>query len=97
MYLFFFIDYRRNVIKADLGLVKKGQFPMALVENARRFVHFNICKKRILIFMLRKMTARPNKFSGFFASNSLSNSGTTNGSHNPIITFQDPSTESYFK
>jgi hypothetical protein len=36
------IDNRRNVIKADLGLVKKGQFPMALVENAHRFVIFVI-------------------------------------------------------
>jgi hypothetical protein len=32
------LDTRRNVIKADLGLAKKGQFPMALVENAHRFV-----------------------------------------------------------
>ncbi len=33
-----FIDLRRNIIKADVGVAKKGQFPMALVENAHRFV-----------------------------------------------------------
>ncbi len=35
--LMFFIDYRRNIFKADVGLVKKGQFPMAYVENAQRY------------------------------------------------------------
>lgn len=32
------VDLRRNVIKADLGVAKKGQFPMALVENAHRYM-----------------------------------------------------------
>ncbi|CAF1125586.1 unnamed protein product [Rotaria sordida] len=76
----FRFDYRRNIIKADLGLVKKGQFPMALVENAHR-----------------KMTSRSNKFSGFFASNSFNNSNTNDSNNNPIITFQDPSTQTFFK
>ncbi|CAF5043072.1 unnamed protein product [Rotaria sp. Silwood1] len=73
-------DYRRNIIKADLGLVKKGQFPMALVENAHR-----------------KMTPRVNKFSGFFASKSFNNPDPNNSNENPIITFQDPSTQTFFK
>ena len=30
------LDTRRNVIKADLGLAKKGQFPIGLVETAHR-------------------------------------------------------------
>ena len=51
----------------------------------------------IFIFMFRKITtARANKFSGFFASNSES----TDSNNNPIITFQDPlnpSTQTYFK
>ncbi|CAF1036551.1 unnamed protein product [Rotaria sp. Silwood1] len=72
--------YRRNIIKADLGLVKKGQFPMALVENAHR-----------------KMTPRVNKFSGFFASKSFNNPDPNNSNENPIITFQDPSTQTFFK
>ncbi|CAM4788994.1 unnamed protein product [Rotaria magnacalcarata] len=73
-------DYRRSIMKADLGLVKKGQFPMALVENAHR-----------------KMTPRTNKFSGFFASNSFHNPEPNNSHPNPIITFQDPSTQTFFK
>ncbi len=35
-----FIDFRRNIIKADVGLIRKGQFPLALVQNAQRFVFF---------------------------------------------------------
>ena len=42
------IDLRRNVIKADLGVAKKGQFPMALVENAHRYV---ISKNYILLII----------------------------------------------
>jgi hypothetical protein len=33
-----FIDYRRDIFKADIGLIKNDQFPMAFVENAQRFV-----------------------------------------------------------
>ncbi|CAF3507272.1 unnamed protein product [Rotaria socialis] len=73
-------NYRRSIVKADLGLVKKGQFPMALVENAHR-----------------KMTPRTNKFSGFFASNSFHNPEPNTSHPNPIITFQDPSTQTFFK
>jgi hypothetical protein len=49
-------------------------------------------------FFFRKLTARTNKFSGFFAPNGVNNSGpTTTSNQNPVITFQDPSTQRYFK
>jgi hypothetical protein len=59
----------------------------------RRF--FFIRKFSLSIF--RKMTARSNKFSGIFAANSLNHAEPTNSNHNPGITFQDPSIQSYFK
>ncbi len=91
-----FIDLRRNIIKADVGVAKKGQFPMALVENAHRFVD----KKDFLFknfFIFRKLTARSNKFPGIFASNSLNHTEPTNSHPNPVISFQDPTVQSYFK
>jgi hypothetical protein len=33
-----FIDYRRDIFEADIGLIKNDQFPMGFVENAQRFV-----------------------------------------------------------
>jgi hypothetical protein len=51
-YHYIFIDYRRNVIKADIGLVRKGQFPMALVEDAHRFVEKNELHKTIYHFLI---------------------------------------------
>ncbi|CAF5189688.1 unnamed protein product, partial [Rotaria sp. Silwood1] len=44
-----------------------------------------------------KMTPRVNKFSGFFASKSFNNPDPNNSNENPIITFQDPSTQTFFK
>ncbi len=71
---------------------------MALVENAHRFVEKNIfLLKNFNFYFFRKLTARSNKFSGFFASNNLNHSEPTNSNHNPIITFQDPTTQTYSK
>jgi hypothetical protein len=54
-------------------------------------------EKYVVSFNCRKMTARANKFSGFFASTSLNSSEQTNSKQNPVITFQDPTAQTYFK
>lgn len=30
------LDFHRNIFKADVGMVRKGQFPMAFIENTSR-------------------------------------------------------------
>ncbi len=47
---FFFIDYHRNIFKSDAGLIKKGQFPLAFVENAQRFVFLKYLLIKIYLF-----------------------------------------------
>lgn len=50
-------------------------------------------------FVYRRVTPRSNKFSGYFASNSLVNGDSNHPNPNPnsVITFQDPSTQNFFK
>jgi hypothetical protein len=62
------IDFRRNIFKADVGLIKKGQFPMALVENAQRFVFTQIYINQnlfILIFVLENLQQEKTNFPAF--------------------------------
>ncbi|CAF0728417.1 unnamed protein product [Didymodactylos carnosus] len=80
-------DYHRNSLKPDnIPLVKKGLFPMALVENAQRKL---------------TATTRNEKFSALFTSGTLPSSGThhpplsSNRLH--TVTFVEPSTKSLLK
>lgn len=78
-------------------MIKKGQFPMAFVENAHRFVLFTKNIYLTIFDIFRKPIAKKEKFPGFFASNSFNSTGTNNSNHQPTVNYHDPSLQAFLK